>query len=155
MGLLTELRLRFRPPRRQDPIFGELLYMHIARDPKQSYWEGEWLFPSTGSRVAITLPGALEGPQETGRKFYLQLAAEFDEIMQVSTPVLDGVFREWIGRPLNADVWQDVTLGGFSVEDPGSAPVVWDIGFETKGNKWLGITIPFIGDEPQDPVVDT
>jgi hypothetical protein len=32
---------------------------------------------------------------------------------------------------------------------------MWDVGFETTGEKWLGITIPFVGDRPQDPVVDT
>ena len=29
------------------------------------------------------------------------------------------------------------------------------VGFETIGDRWLGITIPFHGDEPQDPIVDT
>ena len=155
MGLLTELRLRFRPPRRQDPDFGELLYMHIPRDPDRSYWEGEWLFPPTGTRVAITLPGGLEGPQESGRAFCLRLATNFDQIILASTPILDVVFREWIGRPLNPVVWEDVTLAGFGVDDLDTAGTVWDVGFEAKGRKRLGITIPFVGDQPQDPVVDT
>ena len=85
MGLLAELRLRFRPRRRQDPVFGKLQYMYIPRDPDESYWEGEWLFPPTGTRVTITLPGGLEGPRETGRAFYLQLANDFDRIVRATT----------------------------------------------------------------------
>lgn len=155
MGLLKALTLRFRPPRLQDPAFGRLLYMYVPRDPSRSYWEGEWLFPPTGTKVAISLPGTLEGPSDSGRAFYLKLPEEFALIVQRVRPVLDRVFLEWIGRPLSADLWQDVTLAGFGVEDPGVVPTVWDVGFETNGEKWLGITVPFVGDRPQDPVVDT
>ena len=48
-----------------------------------------------------------------------------------------------------------VKLSGFSVENPQAYPVAWDISFETTGDKWLGITIPFVGDEPREAVVDT
>jgi hypothetical protein len=68
---------------------------------------------------------------------------------------LDRVFVQWMGRPLNSELWCDVKLAGFGVEDPVAVPTRWDIAFETVGQKWLGITIPFIADEPQEPVVDT
>jgi hypothetical protein len=155
MGLLKELRLRLWPPRLQDPVFGPLLYMHIPRDPSRSYWEGEWLFPPTQTRVTITLPGPLEGPIESGRAFCLALPARFEEIIHQVRPVLNHVFLEWLGRPLSPDIWQDVELGGFGVEDPAAVPLAWDVGFETKGEKWLGITVPFVGGEPQHPVIDT
>lgn len=153
MWRLKDLRLRFRPPRLDDPAFGMLRYMHIP--PTRSYWEGEWLFRPTGTKVAIGLPGTPEGPAEQGRAFYLALPAKFEQVVEQVRPVLDGVFREWIGRPLNPDLWQEVKLGGFNVEDPSVAPTQWDVGFETTGDKWLGITIPFVGDQPQDPVVET
>jgi hypothetical protein len=155
MRLLSELKLRFRPPRLQDPVFGPLLYMYIPRDPSRSYWEGEWLFPPTQTKVAISLPGTLEGLNDTGRAFYLKLPTEFDRIMQRARPLLDRVFLEWIGRPLSADLWQDVKLGGFAVENLAVVPPLWDVSFETTGEKWLGITIPFVGDQPQDPILDT
>jgi hypothetical protein len=34
----------------------------------------------------------------------------------------------------------------FGVEDPKENPVHWDVGFETKDDDWLGITISFVGD---------
>ena len=155
MRLLNELSLRFRPRRLQDPVFGTLLYMYIPRDPSRSYWEGEWLFPATQTKVAITLPGTVEGPRESGRAFYAAVPARFDDIIARARPALDEVFTEWLGRPLNADIWQDVALGGFGLEDPDIVPVAWDVGFETTGERWLGITVPFIGDDPQPPIVDT
>ena len=155
MGLLTELRLRFRPPRRQDPDFGTLLFMYIPHAPENSYWEGEWLFPPTGSRVSIALPGGIEGPEPQARAFYLSLPARFDELLRRVRPGLEKVFRDWIGRPLHHDPWRDVQLSGFGIGDHRAVPITWDISFETIGDKWLGITIPFNGDVPQDPVVDT
>ena len=155
MGLLKELRLRFRPPRLHDPEFGPLVFMYIPRDHSKSYWEGEWLFPPTAAKIAIGLPGSVEGPDEAGRRFYLALPARFQEIVRRARPGLDRVFVQWMGRPLHSELWRDVKLAGFGVEDPVAVPTRWDIAFETVGQKWLGITIPFIAEEPQEPVVDT
>jgi hypothetical protein len=155
MGLLTQLRLRFRPPRLEDRDFGTLLFMYIPRAPENSYWEGEWLFPATGTKVSIALPGGPEGPDPQTRSFYLALPAQFDDLLNHVRPALDKVFRDWIGRPLHGDLWEDVRLSGFGISDLRTVPISWDVGFETNGEKWLGITIPFLGDVPQDPVVDT
>ena len=155
MGLIKTLALRLRPPRLHDPVFGPLLFMYIPRNPDRSYWEGEWLFPPTKTKVAIGLPGTVEGPSESGRVFYLALPERFDEIIVKVRPALEPVFNEWLRRPLSANMWQDVTLSGFGIEDPDAVPTVWDVAFETTGEKWLGITVPFVGDAPQQPVVDT
>lgn len=98
MGLLKELRLRFRPPRLHDPEFGPLLFMYIPRDHSKSYWEGEWLFPPIGTKIAIGLPGSVEGPDEAGRRFYWARPARFEEIVRRARPELDRVFVQWMGR---------------------------------------------------------
>jgi hypothetical protein len=155
MGLFRELRLRFRPPRIEDPDFGVLLFMYIPRAPERSYWEGEWLFLPTGTRVSISLPGTVDGPTAEGRAFYLALQGSFDRVMQSVRAPLDRVCREWLQRPLSADLWQDVKLSGFGIGDPGARPPAWEVSFETTGEQWLGITVPFLGDEAQDAIVDT
>jgi hypothetical protein len=129
--------------------------MHIPQRPEKSYWEGEWLFPPTGSNVTISLPGTLGGPNDDARAFYSALPRSFDRIIEAVRPALDSVFRERIGRPLSANMWQDVKLAGFGVENPGGVPTTWDVGFETTGEKWFGVTIPFVGDRPQEAIVDT
>src|SRR5438093_763058 len=88
-------------------------------------------------------------------EFYLELSTQFDHVVKQVWPALDRVFREWIGRPLDTDLWKDVRLSGFGVEPLNSVPITWDVMFETTGEKWLAITVPFVGDSPQDPVVDT
>ncbi len=155
MGFLDRLKLRLRPPRLDDPDFGPLLFMYISHSPEKSYWEAEWKFPPVGYEVSIALPGDKTGPTPQGRAFYLSRAAEFDRIISLVRPQLDAVCREWLGRPLADDIWADVKLAGFGVEDPTASPLSWDVAFETVGKRWLGITIPIVEDSIQKPVVDT
>ena len=129
--------------------------MYISNAPQNSYWEGEWLFAPTGTTVSIGLAGDETGPLPEARAFYLAIPARFPHLINLARPRLDAVFREWYNRPVAADLWQDVKLAGFGLEDPRSKPVEWDMSFEALGAKWLGITVPFRGDQPGDPVVDT
>jgi len=150
MGLLNPLGFRIGRTVLDDPAFGRLVFI----DGPKPYWEGDWLFPFTGTRIAIGLTGSVEGPNESARAFYLALPDRFDSIVTTVRPILDGVFRELLDRPLD-DMWRDVKLAAIAVEDPDAVPILWDVAFETLGKKWLGIAIPFVDHEPQDPVIDT
>lgn len=155
MGILHNLKLRFSPPRITDPDFGSLLFMFIPSAPERSYWEGEWKFPKTGTEISIGLPGDESGPSPEARQFYLSLPRRFDQILAAARPHLQEVFREWLQQDLPQDIFTSVKLAGFGVEDAKQQPVLWDISFETTGDKWLGITIPFVGDTAQKATVDT
>ena len=155
MGLLEWLKVKLKPPHLNDPDFGRLTFMHISNAPEKSYWEAEWKFPPLGYHVSIGLPGNRSGPVPAAKLFYLSRIAEFERILELVRPGLDSVFRRWMGRPLAEDIWTDVKLAGFGVDDLTETPLSWDVSFETVGEKWLGITIPMLGDDAQDPVVDT
>lgn len=129
--------------------------MFIAKAPHRSYWEGAWKFPKTGSSVSISLRGDEHGPTPESRHFYLGLPERLDQILDAARPKLQQVFVEWLHRELPDDIFDALNLAGFDVEDPNGEPLRWDIRFETKGEKWLGITVPFVADEAQDAVVDT
>ena len=129
MSLLDRVLSHFRPPTLDDPDFGRLLYMHIARDPSRSYWECEWRFPPTGTHISIGLPGSKAGPLPESRAFFLALAPGFSDIMTKVRPAVDRVVREWLGRPLAVNLWEDVKLAGFGLEDPREMPTRWDVAF--------------------------
>ncbi len=59
-------------------------------------------------------------------EFYLELSTQFDHVVKQVSPALDRVFREWIGRPLDTDLWKDVRLSGFGVEPLNIVPITWD-----------------------------
>jgi hypothetical protein len=153
MGILHNLKLRFSPPRMTDPDFGHLLFMFIPNAPRRSYWECEWIFPSC--MICIGLPGDESGPMPEARQFYLSLPERFEELLTAARPKLEQALNTWLQQELPQDIFTAVKLTGFGVEDPKARPAKWNIAFETTGERWLGITIPFVGDEPQEAVVDT
>lgn len=155
MGILHKLKMRFSPPRITDSDFGSLLFMYVPNAPERSYWECEWTFPKTGTVISIGLPGGESGPVPEARQFYLSLPGRFEQIVAATRPKLEHVFETWLQQELPQDIFAVVKLAGFDVEDPKAQRLHWDISFETTGEKWLGIIIPFEGDTPQEPVVDT
>ena len=155
MSLLHELKLRFAPPRLHDAEFGELVFMYIPNAPERSYWEGKWRFPPTDTIVEIDLLGPESGPSPEARGFYSALPGRFASLLRAAAPELDRVFRGWYDRPIADDLWSDVKLAGFGVENPRGRPVSWQMYFEATGKKWLGIVIPFEDDTPGTAVVDT
>jgi hypothetical protein len=155
MGLLHTLKLQFSPPRIIDPDLGSLLFMFVRNVPERSYWECEWKFPNTGTEISIALLGDEHGPSPEARQFYLSLPGRFDQILAAARPQLQEVFREWLQQDLPQDIFTVLKLAGFGVEDAKQQPVHWDISFETTGDEWLGIIIPFVGDTAQKATVDT
>lgn len=155
MKIFKSLKLRIRPPRMKDPDFGQLTFMFIPSHPERSYWEAEWIFPPTGSPISIGLDGDESGPRSETREWHLGLPARFERILELTKPELGKVFETWLQHELPEDIFKVVKLAGFGVENPEADPVRWDISFETIGDKWLGITIPFVGDTPKEAVVDT
>jgi hypothetical protein len=155
MRFLQRLKLRFSPPRLVDPDFGEILFMYIPNAPERSYWECEWRFPKTGDVVSIALPGTESGPLPESRIFFLALSARFESILAAVRPKLSQVFRSYLDRDLPDNLFSELRLAGFSLENPKASPVAWDIAFETTGERWLGIAVPFVGDCAQEPTVDT
>jgi hypothetical protein len=129
--------------------------MYIPNAPERSYWEGEWLFPRTRSAISIALRGGEDGPLPESRQFYLDLPGRFEQVLSAARPKLAEVFRNWLNQELPEDIFAVVKLAGFDIEDPKAQPLEWDISFETTGEKWLGIVIPFRGGTPQEAVVDT
>ncbi|HET9887185.1 MAG TPA: hypothetical protein VFR10_06690 [bacterium] len=155
MKLLQRILAPFIPPVLVDPDFGALLYMNIPRNPSKSYWECEWMFPPTKSRIAIALPGGPDGPAAASREFYLKLREDFPRVLELARPKVNQAILDWLNRPLNTDLWIDVKLSGFGIDDLEANPPDWEMSFETTGEKWISITIPFKGEVPGDPIIDT
>ena len=155
MGFSHNLKLWLSPLRINDPDFGSLVFMHVSKFPERSYWEGGWTFPKTGKVVWITLRGDESGPMPEARRFYLALPGRFEQILISCRPKLEQAFKNWERPQLPEDIFTVVELSGFRLDDPTAPTIRWDVSFETKGDNWLGITIPFVGDAAMEAVVDT
>jgi hypothetical protein len=155
MSFLHNMKLWLSPPKIVDPVFGRLVFMHMEKRPERSYWEGEWAMPGAKCPVEISLPGGENGPSEDSRRFYLGLPDRIEQILDRCRPPLSRVFREWLDTDLPSDMFSALKLTGFDVDDPQKRPLQWSVWFETTGDKWLGITIPFDGEIAGDAEVDT
>ena len=155
MGFLDKLKEWFSPPRISDPKFGDLLFMENRFAPEKSYWECEREFPPTGTVIFNALPGDESGPFEESRAFHIDKEERFSEILIQVRPKLEPVFKDWLEMDLPDDIFSELKLAGIGLEAPRKDPVIWDVSFETTGERWLGIVIPFSGDTPNDAVVDT
>src|SRR5205823_5310025 len=110
MSILRNLKLRFSPPRIADPDFGSLLFMYVPSAPERSYWEGEWIFPKTGTPVSIGLDGGESGPLPEARQFYLSLPSRFEQILAAARPKLELVFKDWLQEELPRDIFSAVKI---------------------------------------------
>jgi len=138
-----------------DPDFGQLTYMYISNNPAKSYWEAEWLFAPTGTSVSVALNGDETGPNAAFRDWYLGLPSKFNELVMLAKPELTKVFKKWLNQDIPEDLFKVVKLTGFGVEDPLATTIDWEMSFETIGEEWLGITIPFHGAGAMEATIDT
>lgn len=73
----------------------------------------------------------------------------------MTRPILTKVLSDWLEDRLPNDPHTVVKVTGFNVSDPLSDPVAWEISFETVGERWLAVTVPFIGSIAEEAIVDT
>ncbi|HMH15759.1 MAG TPA: hypothetical protein VK578_21845 [Edaphobacter sp.] len=149
------MKLWLAPPKIVDPVFGKLTFMHISKHPERSYWEGEWKLPGSDYSVEVFLRGGEDGPREDSRNFYVNLPNRIQQILEQCRSPLAKVFREWLNREMPKDIFSELKLASFGVDDPDGRPLLWSVSFETTGEKWLGITIPFVDDVAGDAEIDT
>ena len=124
-------------------------------DVGKSYWECECVFPPTATPISVVLPGDESGPFAEARAIYLAVIEEFDELVARALPAIGKAYREWTGRALSENVRDDLELSGLAIDSPFADGLSrWQVTFETVGEQWIGITIPFIDGIPQEAVVD-
>lgn len=154
-SLFQRLKLLFAPPKKSDPIFGDIVFMYNSKKPSNSYWECDgWRFAPANAKIFVALPGDESGPTEKGRQFYLQLASRFPALIKAAASSLAIVYKEWIGADLPEDIFKALKLTSFSMDDIEGKTEKWSMSFETRGKKWISITVPFQGDIPGKSFVD-
>ena len=89
------------------------------------------------------------------RRFYLDLPNRFSTILAMCRPVLEKVYQDELLKSPPADIFTVFRPTGFGVKDPNEEPVHWDVSFENTGDEFLVISIPFQGEIPMSPEVET
>jgi hypothetical protein len=155
MEFLHNMKLWLSPPKITDPVFGQMIFMHIGKHPERSYWEGRWTLLGFAHVVEVFLRGGEDGPNGDARRFFLTLPGRFEQILESCRPPLASVFRGWLNRDLPDDIFSELKLASVAADDPQMSPLRWSVSFETTGENWLGITVPFVDDAAGDAEVDS
>jgi len=127
---LDRLFQRFRPVRRNDPIFGSMLYM----GNKLKYWEGKARFLPSSSEIEVFVDGDMEFPFKRQYEFFERVCGEWQELCQVIAPALQEVFSRANSRPLAAAVWEEFNVRSISIPDSTLDAAKWTISLDAKSD---------------------
>ncbi len=138
-----------------DPVFGRLSYCEVGGHPTRSFWSGDdYYFSPTETTIPVTIRGGVDGPLPAEREFHLRMEERFEGIMEIVEPIIDQVFQDRLGRPLGKHIWDEIQFFGFDAEDALGQPPKWGVDFVSTGEEnWLEITVSFVGEEVQPPIV--
>src|ERR1700758_3892167 len=102
MRVVDPILSRLKQTRRDDPIFGSMLYI----GDRLRYWEGKAAFPPTDSTIEVFVNGSADDSMEQQHKFFRRILQEW--------PTLG----ETVGRFL-LEQWHQ-RESGIRVESPGA-----------------------------------
>src|SRR5262249_1887902 len=94
MRVVEKILGHFKCPRREDPVFGPMLFM----GDRLNYWEGMANFPPSGSEIEIFVHGSAEDSMERQHGFFEQVIREWPSLFEEIRPLL---FRRWHERRAN------------------------------------------------------
>ena len=122
MQIVNSILSRFKRPRRNDPVFGPMMYLGI----RANYWEGKAHFPPIGSVVEVFVDGASDDRFEEQHEFFEQLIQEWPSINSAIVKVLEG---QWNLRfpKLQNDPGAVFKISSLSIPKSSLDRAVWEI----------------------------
>lgn len=147
--MLEFLLKRFRPFEMEDPFFGRLVYMKMPRE-RGSYWEAKRVFGPTGKDIEMLIdaPAARQPPSERQRQFYKAVEDNYAEIFAIAAAAVKPELEEWMQRPVDRPIEEDLTMTGFSIPDTELRHAEWDMGFDSASDMSHFINVYFLGMKP-------
>lgn len=147
MNFFKRIKLFFSPRVIQDEMLGKLTFIYISNFPERSYWEGEWLFPTTQTVITILLKGGESGPLPEFLEWYRGLPARYSKVIKTVEQKLADAYEELYSKKPPRDFVNQFTFAGASVLDPRAQDVEWDLSFDITVGDVYSVTVPFVGDK--------
>jgi hypothetical protein len=149
MRLVDAICSRLNRPRRDDPIFGSMLYM----GDRLKYWEGKATFTPTGSIVEVFVDGFAEDSMEQQHNFFQRLLDVWPNLSKVITRfLLDHWNESEPGKPVESP-WASFKISSLSIPKDSIEHANWEISFVTSDPTRLW-TVQMTGLLPQELTVD-
>ena len=130
-GLFGRILETIKPVRRNDAIFGAMLYM----GDKLSYWEGKAKFPPSNSEIQVFVYANRDGSLEGHYQFFERVCKEWPKLREAIAPKLYELYRDANAKTLPGSTWEEFVVGSISIPDSSFETAEWDISLEAKSDK--------------------
>lgn len=147
--LVQSILACFKQTRRDDPIFGRMLYM----GDRLRYWEGIAKFAPTGVNVDVFVDGSSDDDMKQQRELFKNICEEWSSLRDPIGEMLQESCRER-GRELLADsVWDQFQVSSLSVPKSGLDSAEWEISFSARSEDHL-LSVNMKGRRPLRVAID-
>ena len=150
MRVIDALFGRLKRKRRDDPVFGSMLYM----GDRLKYWEGKAVFKPTNANIEVFVDGTLENGMEQQRDFYQQVMREWPILRENIGRVILQRWHERTPKLSDDSLWNLFTVSSISIPRASMEGAQWEISFVTSSDPNHLWTMRMNGRQPQQLSVD-
>lgn len=128
-NVVSRIVERFKPVRRQDPVFGSMLYM----GDKLGYWEGKTRFPPTDCEIEVFVDGSRQDSMERQHHFFESVCREWAQLRETIAPKLREIHSQANLKTLAAP-WEEFAVTSISIPAADLESGVWTNGLNAKSD---------------------
>jgi hypothetical protein len=150
MRLVDSILSRLKRPRRNDPVFGPMLYMGDSL----KYWEGRTSFGPAATSIEVFVDGSAADDLEQQKRFYERFVQEWPNIKETIGKVILERWRQQHPEIPEQPLWKHFRVSSLSVPKASFEEADWEISFETQSGAIQLWTVHMKGVLPQSLAVD-
>jgi hypothetical protein len=149
MRIVDALLRQFRATRRNDPVFGAMLYM----GDRLKYWECKIVFTPTSSVIEAFVDGSVEDSMEDQHKFFEQLLQDWPNLRETIGRMLLEKWHELQPKARTERPWELFKLSSLTIPSSSIEDAKWEVSFSTLSDPHLW-TVEMVGRQPQEVSVE-
>lgn len=146
----ASLLRHLRRVRRNDPVFGRMLYM----GDNLRYWEGKARLSPSAPEVEVFIDGSADDDMHQQHKFFRDLLESWPSIRETAEPMVRGKLRDFYPAEKVEDVWNHLTVSCLSIPKGSIHNAGWEISFVTAVDGGGLFTVQMKGLTPQRVLFD-
>lgn len=150
MQLGNSFLKRFKRIRRNDPIFGAMLYM----GDRAGYWEGRAMFAPVGSTIELFVNGRSDDRMEQQHELFQKI---FGDWLLLRESIGRKLLTKWHERNPKTQInsaWNLFTPSSITIPSASMHDADWEISFASSSDSSSLWTVTMKGSEPQDVSID-
>lgn len=143
-----------RPYKLQDEFFGTMTFFEFKKEPHKNYFECQRHFKPTGKTIEIGIDGDKTGITPPQIAFFKSIEDRYPEISRTVAPLIEKEIRKGEEGFNIQDFRKEFQAVYLSLPRCETAPVVWEIAFESTHDTDHTFIISMSDFEAKDVLID-